>query len=696
MTTRAALIPPQYHFMKPLPFANGCRHSLAALTLICSPSTTAEDAPSALAETEAGELEPLVVTAAAEQTIPLRSIIDPRNAIQPIPAQDGADLLKTTPGVAVSRKGGTGGEVLVRGQGGSRVGMLVNGGSIMGGCPFRMDSPTCYIFPETFDKVTVIKGPETVTHGPGNSAGVVLFDRTPERLAKPEATVDASLTYGSFARNDESIRATAGTPDFYATLGYDHTQSDDYEDGNGDLVHSQYDRSIGNFALGWTPDADTLLELSGAISEGEAAYAGMSMDATQLDYESLGVLFRRENLSPLLAKIEARLSYNYADHIMDDFSLRTPGMMMMGASRVDHRVFSGNVLAELTPAEGAKVSTGLDFEDSTHRDHDTGTWETDGTIGDVGVFAEWRQEIRGGHRVISGARIDRWTAEDQRDQIPTGGMMGGMTANPTAGDTRVEALPAGFVRYEHDLDALPATAYAGLGFTERAPDYWELFPNESTASVSSFLTEPEKTTQLDVGIHYEKGAVTAWASGFINRVNDYILYQQVTDMMGAVTTVTRNVDTWSFGGESGVSYEFLKHWKADASLSYVWGENLTDDCPLAQQPPLDSRFGLTYATDVWSVGGLLRLAAAQDRYAVGQGTLTGQDLGPTGGFGVFSLNASWKINEHATLAAGVDNLFDKTYAESVSRGGAAVAGYPTTERVNEPGRMVWARLSMSF
>lgn len=682
--------------MKSLPFATSCRNSLAALTLICSPAASAEEATASAAETEARELDPLVVTAAAEETIPLQSVIDPHDAIQPIPAQDGADLLKTTPGVAVSRKGGSGGEVLVRGQGGSRVGMLVNGGSIMGGCPFRMDPPTSYIFPESFDKVTVIKGPETVTHGPGNSAGVVLFESTPERLSKPDASVDASLTYGSFARNDESIRATAGTPDFYATLGYNHTQSDDYEDGNGDPVHSQYDRSIGNFALGWTPDADTLLEVSGSISEGEAAYAGMSMDATQLDYESLGALFRKEAVSTLVSKIEARLSYNYADHIMDDFSLRTPGMMMMGASRVDHRVFSGNFLAELTPATGAKISTGLDFEDSTHRNHDTGSWETDGDMGNAGVFAEWRQELSGGNRVISGARIDRWTAEDQRDQIRAAGMMGGMMPNPTAGDTRVEALPAGFVRYERDLVSLPATTYVGIGYTERAPDYWELFPNQSSTSLSSFLTDPEKTTQLDVGIHYEKGPVTAWASGFVNRVNDYILYQQVTGMTGSVTTITRNVDTWSFGGETGVGYEFLKHWKADASLAYVWGENLTDDCPLAQQPPLDSRLGLTYATDVWSVGGLLRLAAAQDRYAVGQGTLTGQDLGPTGGFAVFSLNASWKFNEHATLAAGVDNLFDKTYAESVSRGGASVAGYPTTERVNEPGRMFWTRLSVSF
>lgn len=673
--------------MKRFPFTTH-RHSVVALTFICSPLVRAE--------METRELEALVVTAAATEEIPLVTEIDPHDAIQPIPAQDGADILKTTPGVTVSRKGGAGGEVLIRGQGGSRVGMLLDGGMLMGGCPFRMDPPTAYIFPENYDKITVIKGLGTVTHGPGHSAGVVLFDRAPERLTTPSTSVDASATYGSFGKNDESIRATTGTPDFYATLGYNHTQSDDYEDGSGNRVHSQYDRNIGNIALGWTPDERTLLELSGALSRGEAAYAGMSMDATQLDYENLGLRFRKTDISPLVSKVEARLAYNYADHVMDDFRLRVPGMMMMGETRVDHEVVSGNFFIELAPAAGAKFSTGLDFHDSTHRDRVGGKWVEDGTTGDAGLFAEWQQELAGGNRLTGGARIDRWTAEDKRDLVWTGGMMGGFVPNPTAGETRVGALPAGFLRYERDLTVLPAIVYAGIGHTERAPDYWELFPNESTGSVSSFGTDPEKTTQLDVGIQSKKGPVTAWLSGFVNRVDDYILYQQVPGMMGAVTTVTRNIDAWTCGGEAGAGYEFAKHWKADASISYVWGKNRTDDVPLAQQPPLEGRLGLAYSTDVWSVGGLLRLAAEQDRYAVGQGTLTGQDIGSTGGFAVFSLNASWKCTEHATLSAGVDNLFDKTYAESVSRGGMAVTGYPTTTRVNEPGRVLWTRLSVSF
>lgn len=44
------------------------------------------------------------------------------------------------------------------------------------------------------------------------------------------------------------------------------------------------------------------------------------------------------------------------------------------------------------------------------------------------------------------------------------------------GVKRTDTLPAGFVRFEHTLAEMPLMLYAGLGYTERFPDYWEQFP----------------------------------------------------------------------------------------------------------------------------------------------------------------------------------------------------------------------------
>ncbi|MFW6218115.1 MAG: hypothetical protein ACOC4K_03875 [Verrucomicrobiota bacterium] len=80
-----------------------------------------------------------------------------------------------------------------------------------------------------------------------------------------------------------------------------------------------------------------------------------------------------------------------------------------------------------------------------------------------------------------------------------------------------------------------------------------------------------------------------------------------------------------------------------------------------------------------------------------QGNIVGQDIGPSPGFAIFSLNGAWQINDRHRLTVGIDNLFDKTYAEHLSRAGAPVAGFPPPDtRVNEPGRNAWVQWRFDF
>ena len=82
---------------------------------------------------------------------------------------------------------------VLRGMFGSRLNILTNGGMMLGACPARMDAPTSYISPETYDRLTVVKGPETVIWGPGASAGTIRFDREPERFGELGTRLHASL-----------------------------------------------------------------------------------------------------------------------------------------------------------------------------------------------------------------------------------------------------------------------------------------------------------------------------------------------------------------------------------------------------------------------------------------------------------------------------------------------------------------------
>jgi iron complex outermembrane receptor protein len=203
--------------------------------------------PALAAETETDPpqplmLRPLVVTAPAMST-PLVVETDPRQPRQPVPANDGAGYLKSIPGFSVIRKGGTGGDPVFRGQSGSRLGMLVDGSPVLGGCGMRMDPPTAYAFPEAFDRITLLKGPQSVRYGGGMSGAAVLFERNTERFTEPGARGNLNLLGGSDGRNDQLADLTAGTSQAYIRMIGTRAHSDDYEDGDGNKVHSAYNRT---------------------------------------------------------------------------------------------------------------------------------------------------------------------------------------------------------------------------------------------------------------------------------------------------------------------------------------------------------------------------------------------------------------------------------------------------------------------
>ncbi|MGE8456971.1 MAG: TonB-dependent copper receptor, partial [Pseudomonas alloputida] len=416
--------------------------------------------------------------------------------------------------------------------------------------------------------------------------------------------------------------------------------------------------------------------------------------------ESLGLRFEKSNLGEVLDKVEAQVYYNYADHVMDNYSLRTPsGSGMMGmpmVSNVDRRTLGARIKATWRWADVQLIS-GIDAQTNEHRQrggmgvdaHKGQAWTKDADFHNYGAFSELTWYVSGEDRLITGARLDRASARDFRK------------TSATEGDTRADTLPSGFIRYEHDLAAIPATTYIGLGHAQRFPDYWELFsPKLAPAGAANAFDgiKPEKTTQLDFGIQYRTERLEAWASGYVGQIRDYILFDYRTGMMGMSTSQAQNIDARIMGGELGAAYQLTDNWKADATLAYAWGKNSSDGKALPQMPPLESRLGLTYSRDVWSVGALWRLVAAQNRIAENQGNVVGKDYDKSAGFGVFSLNGAYKVNNNLKLSAGVDNLFDKTYAEHLNLAGNAGFGYPATDPqpVNEPGRTFWTKVDFSF
>lgn len=670
---------------------------LASLVLI---ALTAKAAWASEQHDHAKMADDSVMIVTAPVASPLEIVTSPKTPRQPVPASDGSDYLKTIPGFSQIRNGGTNGDPVFRGMFGSRLRILTDNGEMPGACPARMDAPSSYISPESFDVLTLIKGPETVLWGPGNSAGTLRFDREQPRFDKPGIQGTASVLVASNNRWDENADISLGSEDGYLRLIGNKSRAGDYKDGNGDRVPSKWDKWNGDMALGWTPDKDTLLEMTAGKGDGEARYAGRSMDGSRFRRESLGMRFEKSGIGEVFDKLEANIYYNYANHVMDNYSLRAPGMNMSGsmgsamehgsamhsmsmpmAMQLDRRTVGGRMMGTWLWSD-YELRSGVDTQLSTHRSKDDDRWDKDARFHDYGLFSELTWLATEQSKVTGGARLDRVLVDNFTD---------------TGSSQRTDLLPAGFVRVEHNLAEMPVMFYAGIGYTERFPDYWELFsptygPGGSADVFDNVKTE--KTTQLDIGAQYTGKRLNGWVSAYIGRVNDFILFRY--DPHHPRISQVDNVNATIMGGEAGIGYQLTETWKTDASLAYSWGRNTDDHQPLPQIPPLEARLGLTWERGDWSSTGLLRLVSSQHRVAINEGNVVGKDFDSSAGFAIFSANAAYRLNKSVKLSAGVDNLFDKAYSEHLNLAGNSSFGYSANTSVNEPGRTFWGKVNVTF
>jgi iron complex outermembrane receptor protein len=494
--------------------------------------------PATQAQSPATTLDDVVVTS-VRTTEPLRVVTDPTRPRQPLPAHDGGDYLKAIPGFSLIRKGGTSGDPVFRGMAASRMNMSVDGEQLLGGCGMRMDPPTAYVFPETFDRVVVVKGPQTVLHGPGNSAAVVSFERSPADAEPPGLETRGSLLSGSFQRRDLVGGLRYGAERWHFRADGTYAESGDYADGDGNAVHSRYRRWTGDAALGYALDDRTWLEMSGARSDGEAAYADRAMDGSMFERSNVGLRFERRDVGRHVRRIAAQVYWNYVDHVMDNYSLRAfvPSAAMPGrtASNPDRTTEGGRVSADLAVGAAFTATVGTELQRNRHTIRGT-TNETampfaamprveDARFRNAGLYAEGTYRADPATKLVAGVRIDDWTSRDARARVAIG--MGATAPNPTAGHAREATLVGGFARGERALGAAPVTTYVGVGYVERFPDYWELYASgrESTLSLSAFGTRPERTAQLDAGFLYESAVAAFSVSAYANRVDDYVLIQ---------------------------------------------------------------------------------------------------------------------------------------------------------------------------
>ena len=651
--------------------------------------------------------------------VPSITLIDTDALRSGAPIGDGAEVLRAVPGLSLGRMGGHGLEPVIRGLAQTNLNVLVDGAYIHGGCPNRMDPPTSFADAAAYDEVVVIRGVQTLRYGGGGVGGTVLYQRHAPTFGdeldwRGEAAVGFSTILDS---PDASLDASVGTDRWSLRLVGSLRDQENYEDGDGNEVRSAFESRSATALLGWSVTETTRLEASvERLETDDVLFAGAGMDAP---YDRTWVYRLRLFGDPVdggSLRWSATAYHDTVDHLMDNYSLRelTAPMAMRVPTTSD--TTGGRAMAEWDLAAW-RVSVGGDWQlnrrDATRfagpNPDMVGTVQSimwpDVEIENAGVFSEATVGLAERLRLTGGLRVDRWDADARDAGVST---MGGAGPSPLVlwrlyypevESSWQDTTVGGLVRLDWSMRR--GTLFAGLSRTARAADATERFlggnsPNPMMRWIGNPTLEPAFHNQLELGYEWSGRGAAFQGSLFADRVDDFILRDRAHGQPDVLrddgALVYRNVEAERLGGELSGRVQLATRLAVDGSVSYVRVENTTDDRPVAEIPPLEGRVALTWRADRWSAGGAVRGAAKQTRVDADPMTGSGLDTGETPSWAVLDLTGSLRLGFGFDLVAGIDNVLDNTYATHLNRSSLFD---PVPVQVNEPGRVLWARLRWS-
>jgi iron complex outermembrane receptor protein len=626
------------------------------------------------------------------------------------PASDGGAMLSTLPGVTASRMGGFGLDVVIRGQQGNQLNIIDAGSFTYGGCPNRMDPPASIAAYWRADEVVVERGYSSVTNGPGGSGGTVRLEReAPEFTANKRLTgnyhVGASGNGGGTGAGGE-LSYDLGNG-FYVEGGAEYRTADDYKDGSGRTVRSGFTQKSTGLTFGYNKDGvDLALDIDHDRAE-DVLYAGAGMDSPYSDTTTFRLRGGVDLDMGALKRVEGTLFVSNVDHLMDNYSLRPNAGMMVMASPTTSDTHGGKLEAQFEFGR-TKARIGIDHQSNSRFAMmisgsravvDAGSianatmlnWP-DVTIAQTGLYAETETGLSQKTTLKLGLRYDHVKAS-AASAAGKAGFTGtapntwyNLQYGTTFNDPRSEDNLGGLARLEYEV-APDMVLFAGLSRSVRTADTNERGMARGSMGTPSWVGNPdiapEKHHQFDLGIDASGDNWGLTASAYVDQVDDYILRDQFSY---SGRTIYRNVSAQLSGVELSGS------WSQDGltlggDLTWTRGQNQTDDRPLAQIPPLMGHLSAAYGKDAWQAGLRVNWAQGQDRID------PSRDPGATPGWATLDLFGSYAVNDKVVILAGVDNVFDKTYANHLARSNTFDT---SVTQVNEPGRTIYIKLEAQF
>ncbi len=633
--------------------------------------------------------------------------------IRESPARDVGEALESTAGVWKLRKGGIANEVVVRGYQTKDLNVLIDGQRIYGACPGHMDPPAFHADFAEVDRIEVGKGPFDVKNQ-GSLGGVVnIVTRQPDEGWHATANFAA----GSAGYLNPAATVSFGSASVSGLAGFSWRGSDAYTDGSGkrftevtNYKTAFVDASAFQVGTAWgklrfAPAAGHGAELSWTHQEADQVfYPALQMDSPWDRSDRLNLLWDFAAGGTALDALKFQSYFTQVNHFMTDQFRTSAGSFARGYSMAT----TAN-----SQAVGGKLEAGL-FKELTagvevfHRHWETinvmamsgfkETYTIPGATTDfAGFYAEWKHPLSATVSLGAGARMD-WS-ESAADPAKANTDLY-WAYNGTRSTSRSDAFPSGHVRvFFRPSDGLEISG--GLGSNVRVAE-----PNERYYAAKKMGSDwvgnpdlaPVRNSGVDVAVSLRGKGLYGSVSFFANQVSNYVAVHEqpkINMAPGVMNTTAKsyaNVDATLLGGEATAVATLTDRLFLSGDVSYVYGSQDADpsknvfSTDLAEMPPLRGRVAARYDTGRFFGEAEGVFSAAQNRVD------TDLEEQPTAGWGIANLKAGASYAGF-TLTAGVSNLFDRFYYESLSY---QRDPYRSGIKIPEPGRVFFVNLAWRF
>ncbi|MEN2434875.1 TonB-dependent receptor [Weeksellaceae bacterium A-14] len=609
---------------------------------------------------------------------------------------DAGKFLTEIPEISAVRKAGNyGSDPVLRGFKYEQLNLVIDGvSSAINACPSRMDPASSQINMNIVQEAEVYKGPYFLRYGNALGGTINFVMKSPKFTEEPKVSTRFSTGYesnGNIFRND--LYAAHSAKKMVWNIFGSYQKGDDYKDGNGNEVPAGFKRyNIGSeMKYKWNESQTTDFRINTNQSR-NVDFAALSMNLLY-DKTWMYQLSHQIKFSGFLLKsMDIKTFLSDVKH-----SMGTPDLSMV--SDVKSKTYGGRTELKFTQNHFLWY-TGMDYKSENAENTaakmsgmsgmmNNGTSWQNSQIQNYGWFSEMHYKMNNAGIIFS-ARLDYNTGK-ARDIAPIFQQIYG-------GDTAQNHLNSAFsLVYNQNLGSgIKISVLAGRA--QRSGSLTERFINRFPVGLDNYQVlgnphlKPETNNQADLILTMKTEKFYMKLNGFYSYLQDYISGVINTDikptsMSSPGVRQMMNIEKAQKAGfEANAEYRFLPGLSSEIAAAYTYGENLVSRTPLPEIAPLDIRIKINAEFNPVKLSMKVRNISAQNRINPDFGELK------TSNATLFDFSGNYQITPNLSTELRVENIFDKAYAEHLSR----TLSSNLSQRILAPGRNVVVNFSFSF